>query len=1300
MIAYSLVRLASVVKRSFIYVVLYAINKSGFCETLSHLRILWQGVYMITGKIDTVFFKEFCRITCSSYNLNELSLMVFDQSTKNSEEVDFSEGIDDTGSMPARGNEEPNPQVRPLRQSMGSLNIKDDLSPQSDNFLEDELGRDQEDDVARPCGMAKSIVGLLTTASVYAGMGGIDEGQIITEVEDDRKASSGDGLKGDNRQEDDDELAGSMSLSEDDTLFELAIVPTFAGHSNATDGPRSRHSKIYKMLFEKFELDPNVDQMLCSYSCWLLRDVLIQGHIILTECNLLFFAFLPKHDGKTKMSGNLSIVLSIGLGKKRISRYWAVLKDHTLSFFGSPKDLYFPVMTIDLRYAQKVDLCRQDGSPTTEFKIVLENKVFKFKADSDYACRSWCNGLRKQIFAVQNAQDDSLSIKIPLENIVDIDKQKTVADSFTLRIRVLESTDSYAVDDYFLMFLNNSGALLKTAVDKQLANLEMSGSNINFGRNLLPQPDSLESPFTFKDDDRSEAGRGRTIESRRSIFKQVLSPCSRKRDHTQDTEQSPSRSPLKVKERIRSMTDSFKGKQLGKSCIEEDMDVQYFPIEKDSDKSSDEAFPEVGNSMNSESEEAENELDNEAKEEPHFKLINWTPRPIKHMGNMWGAHPVHYLVQNLTLFPEDDKYIAGAKESQTANSRFREHFSLDENESLIAAYYTYLNKNIPIYGKLYVGKSKVCFRSLIPGTKTKMILPIEDMENCYKERGFRFGYFGLVLVIQGHEELFFEFSLRSSRDDAEFIMLKRLDSKISGVKKSVMTLSAEDVLTDQLTKDRALSRDGISKEAKLKLFEDKINAEGYDLPLMIEDNPYYKTSITPKKAYKFGLLTIGSRGDVQPYIALGKGLQKEGHKVTIITHAEFGSWIQSHGIAFREIAGNPAELMALMVQHGSMNVGMLRKASTHFRGWIQELLDTAWEACQNIDILIESPSAMAGIHIAEALNLPYFRAFTMPWTRTRAYPHAFIVPDQKRGGNYNYLTHVLFENIFWKGISGQVNKWRVETLGLEKTNLDLMQQNKVPFLYNISPSIFPPSVDFSEWVKVTGYWFLDEKIDFKVSDELRNFISEARTLGKKLVYIGFGSIVVTDPREMTKAVVDAVVSADVYCILNKGWSERLSPDQAHKVEVGLPACVFNSGSIPHDWLFPQIDAAVHHGGSGTTGAALRAGLPSVIKPFFGDQFFFAGRVEDIGAGISLKKLNSKSLGRALKEVTTNSRLIGKAQQIQKEISNQKGVDTAIGCIYSELEYARSLTTNKANEAKRVLKVTSSPLDEEGSWLMI
>lgn len=292
---------------------------------------------------------------------------------------------------------------------------------------------------------------------------------------------------------------------------------------------------------------------------------------------------------------------------------------------------------------------------------------------------------------------------------------------------------------------------------------------------------------------------------------------------------------------------------------------------------------------------------------------------------------------------------------------------------------------------------------------------------------------------------------------------------------------------------------------------------------------------------------------------------------------------------------------------------------------------------------------MAGIHIAEALGIPYFRAFTMPWTRTRAYPHAFAVPDRKKGGAYNYFTYVMFDNVFWKATSGQVNRWRRKTLNLPSTSLDKLQPHKVPFLYNFSSHVVGPPLDYSDWIRITGYWFLDEKKDWEPPEDLLAFIKKARDDGKKLVYVGFGSIVVANPKATTKSVIEACEKADVRCILSKGWSDRLDKKDANVVEVPLPESMIQIQSAPHDWLFQQIDAAVHHGGAGTTGASLRWGLPTVVKPFFGDQFFFGARVEDLGVGKCVKKLNGDTLGRAIWEVTHDERMIAKAKVLGENI---------------------------------------------------
>lgn len=622
---------------------------------------------------------------------------------------------------------------------------------------------------------------------------------------------------------------------------------------------------------------------------------------------------------------------------------------------------------------------------------------------------------------------------------------------------------------------------------------------------------------------------------------------------------------------------------------------------------------------------------------------------IEKVSGMWAGGGRHYgesegiLSEDQAVDPEDKE------DGCNYGDRFRAHFALPPSEKLQATYYTYLHRVLPLYGKIYVSQRKLCFRSLIPGTRTKMILPLRDVENVEKEKGFRFGYQGLVVIIRGHEELFFEFNTSDSRDDCAVTLHQHLES--------ARLLMESGLLAEQEERDEsseaAKAEHHMLQEARLggsDQAESRHSLNGSSELHSIFDDPRASIiNFKPTESLRITCLTIGSRGDVQPYIALCKGFIAEGHRAKIATHSEFEPWVRKHGIDFAPVEGDPAELMRICVENGMFTYSFLKEASSKFRGWIDDLLSSAWTSCQDSDLLIESPSAMAGIHIAEALQIPYFRAFTMPWTRTRAYPHAFAVPENKLGGAYNYITYVMFDTVFWKAIAGQVNRWRNTELGLKATTLDKMQPNKVPFVYNYSPSVVVPPLDYPDWIRITGYWFLSEGSNWKPPVELSNFIQRARADGKKIVYIGFGSIVVSDPSALTRTVIESVQKADVRCILSKGWSDRLGDPASAKVEIPLPPEIFQIQAAPHDWLFSQIDAAAHHGGAGTTGASLRAGVPTIVKPFFGDQFFFGTRVEDLGVGICMKKLNVSVFSRALWEATHSERMIVKARDLGAQI---------------------------------------------------
>ncbi|KAK0648312.1 glycosyltransferase family 1 protein [Cercophora newfieldiana] len=693
---------------------------------------------------------------------------------------------------------------------------------------------------------------------------------------------------------------------------------------------------------------------------------------------------------------------------------------------------------------------------------------------------------------------------------------------------------------------------------------------------------------------------------------------------------------------------------------------------------------------------------------------------VEKVSGMWKGGKKHY-DEPSGLKTDDEEIEDDPEERANSEARFKAYFALPETEKLQAAYFGHLMRVLPLYGKIYVGDRHFCFRSLLPGTRTKLVLPFKDIENVEKEKGFRFGYSGLVVIIRGHEEIFFEFGKAEIRDDCTITILQNLEATRYLRESSLLdrdeAANAEAAVAERDALKQARGEEFGDHDIQLPHHAPSVS----EAPTILFDDPKASfLNFKPSKPLRVTCLTIGSRGDVQPYIALCKKLLEEGHQPRIATHGEFKEWIEGHGIEFRNVGGDPSELMRICIQNGTFTWAFLREANSKFRGWLDDLLASAWEACQGSDLLIESPSAMAGIHIAEALGIPYFRAFTMPWTRTRAYPHAFIMPGQKMGGAYNYVTYVMFDNVFWKAMAHQVNKWRNNTLDLPSTNLEKLQMNKVPFLYNFSPFVVPPPLDYSDWIRVTGYWFLDEGGDkWEPPADLMAFIKKAREDDKKLVYVGFGSIIVPDPAKMTQEVIDAVLKADVRCILSKGWSDRLEPAGSKKEETAsdaeatpepvLPPEIFQIKSAPHDWLFKQIDAAAHHGGSGTTGASLRAGIPTIIRPFFGDQFFFGTRVEDLGVGLCLKKWGATSFARALWEATHNTRMIQKAEVLGEQIRKENGVETAIQCIYRDMDYAKNLIKSKTgkNHARRE-SVTADgaeadvddDAEEEESWTFV
>ena len=355
------------------------------------------------------------------------------------------------------------------------------------------------------------------------------------------------------------------------------------------------------------------------------------------------------------------------------------------------------------------------------------------------------------------------------------------------------------------------------------------------------------------------------------------------------------------------------------------------------------------------------------------------------------------------------------------------------------------------------------------------------------------------------------------------------------------------------------------------------------------------------------IVTFGTRGDVQPYIALGKGLLAAGHDVTICTCANFESFITEHGLGYAYMNDDLIEFMHSDDGRIAMeNTGNLWEAiRTAIRLFptvgpmVRRQINDAWESTRavNPDLILYHPKAGGAEDFAERLAVPCIFAFYLPiYVPTGDFP-AMLIPNLRIGRWYNRLTYRFISQAAWWGTAKYINEWR-EAEGLPRRrgprHLRHANGEPIPALHAYSESVIPRPSDWPESATVTGYWFLNRSENWRPPAKLEDFLEG----GEPPVYFGFGSIFGRDPLRLTQIVLDAVKATGVRAIIARGWG-GIDPTQSE-----LPNTVLTVDSVPHDWLFPKVSAVVHHGGCGTTAAGLRAGCPTIVCPFFGDQPFW------------------------------------------------------------------------------------------------
>lgn len=420
----------------------------------------------------------------------------------------------------------------------------------------------------------------------------------------------------------------------------------------------------------------------------------------------------------------------------------------------------------------------------------------------------------------------------------------------------------------------------------------------------------------------------------------------------------------------------------------------------------------------------------------------------------------------------------------------------------------------------------------------------------------------------------------------------------------------------------------------------------------------------PRENYlKVTISTFGSRGDVEPPLALAVGLQARGHEATLVAPRAYAAWIRSYGVRWAELRFDFAAFMhsgeLLEPLRRGKQQAYLRALGTGVRRGSREALDDFMDAAAGSEFIVQSACGHGGVEIADRFELPMAFLYPYPYAPTRAFPSFFLPQRISLGGLYNRWTQAIVLRVMWRTYGPPLNQWRAERLGLPPWRsyaqmLNSRESLATPNLIACSPTVLAKPADWSANHHVTGFLALPPSPAWTPPPELLNFLDR----GPPPVYVGFGSMREGDPERQTRAVLRALERCGRRGILLVGGGGALA-------RVPAPDHVLYLDNVPHRWLFPRVAAAVHHGGPGTLAAALHAGLPSVIFPHVIDQHGWAEQAAKLGVGINvavLKDLRVEPLAAAIGKVIEDRALRERAAALGRIVRAEDGVGNAVELI--------------------------------------
>ena len=402
---------------------------------------------------------------------------------------------------------------------------------------------------------------------------------------------------------------------------------------------------------------------------------------------------------------------------------------------------------------------------------------------------------------------------------------------------------------------------------------------------------------------------------------------------------------------------------------------------------------------------------------------------------------------------------------------------------------------------------------------------------------------------------------------------------------------------------------------------------------------------------KIIVATYGTEGDARPFAALCRGLMDAGHEARLLADAATLGSAHALGVPTAALAGDIRGTLNLdhaiagaVARGGGFNAtarALAKIANENAESWMRTIIEEG-EGCDAI--LVAGLAAFAGLSAAEYLGTRGIGSGMIPITPTAAFPSPFL-PTRWVPRPLNRASHGFVNAMLWKAFRDRTNVARA----IFKLPPRKAVWTDHPMVYGVSPNLLPAPADWPANAHLCGQWLASSPA-WTPPPALANFLAA----GEAPIYIGFGSMTGFDNARLLDAVTEAMTGRRA--LFYPGWSgidPKVLPDNFLVID-----------DTPHDWLFPRTAAVIHHGGSGTSHSAARAGVPSIVTPFAGDQFFWAERLRLVGvapAAVDGRRPEARAFASAL-DFAADARVRNRARVLGETMRAENGVVDAVAAL--------------------------------------